>query len=117
MNKGTILFSIPLSLSLIGLGGCGSVLIGDPSSVNGGGEIPMAPPLIDGYGNPAPELNVLDNPDEQQEEWTEGILADSQAEADRRCQQMAESYKVNFVKAQRRTAKGKTYDCVFRTRN
>jgi hypothetical protein len=62
MSKRTILFFIPLSLSLMGLGGCG--LVDEPSARNGGGYIvppapiaPAQPSVIDGYGNPAPELS------------------------------------------------------------
>jgi hypothetical protein len=57
VNKGTIL--VVLSLSLV----VGCALVDEPSAGNGGGYIvppaPIAPGhsnIVDGYGNPAPEL-------------------------------------------------------------
>jgi hypothetical protein len=75
MSKRTILLFIPLSLSLIGLGGCAG-LMDEPSAGNGGGYIvppvPMAPApsVVDGYGNPAPELSRMEwNASEETREW------------------------------------------------
>jgi hypothetical protein len=71
MNKGTNL--VTLSLLLVGLGGC--ALVDEPSAGNGGGYIvppapiaPAPPSVIDGYGNPAPELNQW-NASEETREW------------------------------------------------
>jgi hypothetical protein len=86
MSKRTILFFIPLSLSLIGLGGCG--VMDEPSARNGGGYIvppaPIAPAqpnasVLDGYGNPAPELNQW-NASEETREWHGAV---SRADCDR----------------------------------
>jgi hypothetical protein len=60
---------------------------------------------------------ILEDPEVHQEEWDYPISADSQLEADRMCQQLAESNGVTLVQAKRRTARGKTYDCIFRTNN
>jgi hypothetical protein len=75
MSKRTILFFIPLSLSL-GLVGCAG-LIDEPGARNGGGYIvppapvaPAQPSMIDGYGNPAPELSRMEwNASEETREW------------------------------------------------
>jgi hypothetical protein len=123
VSNRTILFSIPLTFSLIGLGGCAG-LMDEPSAGNGGGyvvppaPIPQQPSMIDGYGNPAPELQpMIDDPEAQEDDWSDSVLADDDTEARRKCQQLAETHRVTLVKVQKRTIKGKTYDCFFRPNN
>jgi hypothetical protein len=79
-----------LSLSLIGLVGC---LVEEPSAGNGGGYIvPPAPigpgsNMVDGYGNPAPELQQGATTDRMEwkasEETREWHAAASRADCDR----------------------------------
>jgi hypothetical protein len=108
VNKYTVL--IPLSLFLISLSGCG--LVEEPNAGNGGGYIvppapiaPAPPSVIDGYGNPAPELQrnqpaqeqpsqtipMLENPDAESEEWSDEVWAANQEAADRACQDKADT--------------------------
>jgi hypothetical protein len=123
----TILFSIPLTLSLIGLGGCAG-LMDEPSARNGGGYIvPPAPipqeqpSVIDGYGNPAPELQspmpMLDNPDAKKETWEDQEFADSQEEAESKCRSRAERLTASGSSVIRSTGakhvSGKLFMCQF----
>lgn len=84
----------------------------------------MAPPLIvDGYGNPAPELQqpmpTIDNPDEpSSEEWDEPVLAASPEEADRICRRLADQYGVSLGRVQQPREvkpKNQSYRCWFRS--
>jgi hypothetical protein len=60
---------LPAAVSLLALTGCGTVTTGDSIFDQGGGRgapmAPVPPPVVDGYGNPAPEL--------QQEQYPETL--------------------------------------------
>jgi len=98
MNKGTILFLIPLTFSLIGLGGCAG-LLDEPSARNGGGYVvPPAPiggnssGVLDGYGNPAPELQdhrMMQDPEENLTDDTIEVKATVKDQAERECERLA----------------------------
>jgi hypothetical protein len=66
--------SLVLPYSLLTLTGCGTVTTGDSIFDQGGRGAPMAPvppPVIDGYGNPAPELQgqYQETPTDQVMAW------------------------------------------------
>jgi hypothetical protein len=60
-------------------------------------------------------LPMLDDPEAQSEEWEDNVFADSLAEAERKCQQLAEKYTKqsgSLVSATAaRNIKGKLYKC------
>jgi hypothetical protein len=98
---------------LLSLGGC-AIPAGD--SIFDDRPPPMLPPVIDGYGNPAPELQreeyqsdpqvtpmpMMEDPEAQTEEWEEEVWARDQGDADRICRLMAD-------KLSRRSGKLVTY--------
>ena len=56
---------------------------------------------------------ILDNPDAQSNEWTDYVWADDLAQANRKCQGLAQGWKVQLVKA-RKVGTGKKFECTFR---
>jgi hypothetical protein len=60
---------------------------------------------------------MMEDPEANEEEYPEPILADSELEARRKCASLAESYGVILVRVERRTSRGKTYECLFRPNN
>jgi hypothetical protein len=97
---------------LVLLGGC--AMPGD--SIFDDSPPPIVPPVVDGYGNPAPELQreqyqsdpqvtpmpMMEDPEAQTEEWEEEVWARDQGDADRICRLMAD-------KLSRRSGKLVTY--------
>lgn len=61
------------------------------------------------------EGEYLEDPEAEVEEWSNPILADSQQQADSVCRDYAQRNGAVFIKAQRRSQSGRTYDCYFRS--
>ena len=97
---------LPIAIALtFGLTGCSGGLYGDGISDQGRGAmapaVPFVPHIVDGYGNPAPELQstpnpsaqtmpMLQDPEAESEEWSDEVWANSQEEADQACQAKAD---------------------------
>lgn len=101
--------------AIVALTGC------EPSELNSVGGIPFGGGSNSGsYTAPAPAQNLapmLQDPDARMEEWEDDVFANSQAEAEARCLQMAENRSRSSGGAiQSRGAyqvKGKLYRCKF----
>jgi len=83
----------------------------------------MAPPLIvDGYGNPAPELQqplqMMQDPEQEQSEWDDPIIAADPEEAERECRARAERDGVELIRVQQpsqvRRGQNQSYRCWFK---
>ena len=60
-----------------------------------------------------PLAPILDNPDAQSEEWTDYVWADDLVQAKRKCQGLAQGWKIQFLKV-RKVGNGKKFECTFR---
>jgi hypothetical protein len=112
-----------MALSLLALTGCGA-LIGD--SITDQSGAPMAPPLIlDGYGNPAPELQqpsempMMQDAEENLEDTSVTIYAGSKSEAEKQCSAEAQRRSdsatiVECLGCTKMTATSNRYSCTLR---
>jgi hypothetical protein len=118
---------LPAGAILLTLTGCGTVM-GDSIMDQGGGRgVPMAPippPVVDGYGNPAPELNrdtmpMMQDPEENLSDTSVTIYAGSKSEAEKQCSEEAQRRSdsatiVNCLGCVKMTATTDRYSCTLR---
>ena len=100
------------TIAIVALTGC------EPSELYPAGGIPFSGGNSGSYTAPAPAQNlappIIDNPDESHEDF-DYVWAESEDEATRKCQQLADQNRVIFVRVKRASANSKRYECYWRT--
>jgi hypothetical protein len=118
---------LPAGAILLTLTGCGTVM-GDSIMDQGGGRgapiVPPVPTVVDGYGNPAPELYpntmpMMQDPEENLQDTSVTIYAGSKSEAEKQCSEEAlrrsdSTTIVNCLGCVKMTATTDRYACTLR---
>lgn len=110
--KRLILLAIPLALA-----GCAPAMPGD--SLGDSARPPMVPYVPDLASAPAAEQQMLSDPEEESDTWTDYVWADNEAEAERKCKNLAETASaqggsdVTYVSVKRTSRTGRKWECTF----